>query len=309
MAAVPLKGPHRTGTYLQKMDMRIGLFRRNYLVHIPEGYDGLQELPLVLVVHGAFGTGRGMEKESGFSRLGDKAHLIVVYPQGMGLFDWLRHWNSGHCCGRARKKGVDDVAFLKAVIEEVWTRFGVDRTRVYMVGHSNGGMMTHRFAAQHPEMIAAAAVVSGTIGGKPSYQEPEWRIPVPVHPVPMMVVHGKADKNVSYAGGPHPRYENGLTMLSVSESVRFWIQSNGANPEPQVALLRQERIVRERWTGARNESEVVLYSIEGWGHDWPGLYFTSELVGDPLQGFDVAAVIWSFFEKHQRTFPYTDKQN
>ena len=92
--APPINGP---ATYRERMDLFTGGFQRSYRVHIPSGYYGISALPLVVVIHGAFDTARGIEKFSAFSKLADREHFIVLYPEGTGIFGCLQHWNAGHC--------------------------------------------------------------------------------------------------------------------------------------------------------------------------------------------------------------------
>ena len=115
-----LSQSHITGpkTYKQKMDMRYNLLRRTYHLHVPPGYDGKEPLPLVVVIHGAFDTAKGMEKVTGFSELADRENFLVLYPNGIGLFGFLQHWNAGHCCGKAADDDVDDVRFITATIDD-----------------------------------------------------------------------------------------------------------------------------------------------------------------------------------------------
>jgi len=75
-----------------------------------------------LALHGAFGTAGTMERQSGFSELADREGFVVAYPNGIGLFGHLQHWNAGHCCGRAEMDRVDDVGFLRYVIRDVSSR-------------------------------------------------------------------------------------------------------------------------------------------------------------------------------------------
>ena len=130
-------------TYKNKVDIRISGFRRTYLVHIPPDYNPQNPLPLVVVIHGAFDTAKGMEKFSGFSDLADREGFVVLYPNGMGILGFLQHWNAGHCCGKAANDNLDDVGFVAATIEDVSARLAIDRSRVYMVGFSNGGMLIY----------------------------------------------------------------------------------------------------------------------------------------------------------------------
>ena len=189
------------GTRKYHTDERVSGFRRSFLVHVPTGYTADEPLPLVVVVHGAFSSAKKLERRSGFSDLADREGFVVLYPNGVGLFGLFRHWNGGHCCGKARRAGIDDVGFVMGLVDEVRAGLAIDPDRVYLVGHSNGGMLTHRIAATRGAELAAAAVVSGTIGGHPSPDEPEWIIPPPTHPVPMLIIHGADDPNIPFGAG------------------------------------------------------------------------------------------------------------
>ncbi len=285
--------PLGPGTHKVLVDQRVSGVRRSYYVHVPEGSDGATSLPVVLALHGAFSTARKFERESGLSLLADREGFLVVYPQGIGLGDLFRHWNSGHCCGKARKMNLDDVGFALAAVDDVARRNPVDRSRLYVVGHSNGGMLAYRIAAERSEAVAAVAAVSATIGGVPAANEPEWTVPLPKHPVPVLAVHGRADTHVPYEGGRAEKSRGKSNMISVARSVDLWVNANGCDPDPQVENMNGNLVERQSWSGCGDDAEVLLYSLEGWGHDWP--------VVDSLGGFDATATIWRFFERHRRT--------
>jgi polyhydroxybutyrate depolymerase len=202
-------------SYEAKVDMRFHGFQRTYRVHLPPGYNSGQSLPLVVVLHGAFDTAKGIERISGFSQLADQHNFIALYPNGIGILGYLQHWNAGHCCGKAAADTTDDVGFLSQVIEDACARLAVDRGRIYMTGFSNGGMMVHRFAAERGDLLAAAAPMAASAGGRPDDQTPEWSIPAPVHPLALLVVHGLADGYVPYAGGTSPARDTARQNWSV----------------------------------------------------------------------------------------------
>jgi polyhydroxybutyrate depolymerase len=247
----------------------------------------------VVALHGAFGSAREFERESGFSLLSDREKFLVVYPQGIGLGPLFRHWNSGHCCGKARKMNLDDVGFVLAAVDDVARRNPVDRTRLYLVGFSNGGMLAYRIAAEHPEVVAAVAVASGTIGGVPAPNEPEWSVAPPKQPVSVLALHGRADTHVPYDGGRAAQSRGKSSAISVSRSVGMWVSADGCDPEAQVESMGGGLVERQAWSGCRGDTEVVLYSLNGWGHEWPK--------ENSLGGFDAAATIWRFFERHRIT--------
>ena len=288
------------GTYEHKLELRVYGFRRSYLLHIPEGYDHSNPLPLVVALHGGFGTARQMEEESGLSELADRQGYIVVYPNGITLFGWLQHWNAWHCCGQAMKEGIDDVGFVSRVIDQICQRLKVDRSRIYMVGYSNGGMLAHLFAAQKPEILAAVATISATIASQPSASEAEVCIPPAKAPMPIFLLHGREDDVVPYEkGGVSGNW--GHVYAPVKESVAFWKKANQVDPPPQKEELMAGRILKETWRGNREGGKIVLYTLEGWKHNLPTKYHTRKLPGtDPLLGFHATEHIWQFFKEYRR---------
>jgi len=301
-ATLPEKGFPKTGTYKKKLDIKVMGSRRYYLLHIPKHYDLSEKAPLVLVLHGAFSTPKQVEERSGFSELADREGFLVAYPSGAyGIFGFLKHWNAGHCCGKAARDGIDDVGFLIEVMKDISAQFKVDKKRIYMAGFSNGGMLTYRFAAEHTDMLAAAASVAAAHGGKASSDSPLWVIPKPVEPLPMIIFHARDDLAVPYQGGASPRKGGEREYLSVDEAVDFWVKNNGCRADPITDRLYSGRVTRKTWPDSSGNNDVILYSIENWGHKWPGRYFSGQLEKeDPFRDFDATELVWDFFKQHAK---------
>jgi polyhydroxybutyrate depolymerase len=290
--------PH-PGTYEHRLKIRVYGFSRSYLLHIPKGYDPSTALPLVVALHGGFGTARQMEEESGLSELADREGYLVLYPNGITLLGWLQHWNAGHCCGQAMKDGIDDVGFVSMVIDQTCQRLKVDLSRIYMVGYSNGGMLAHFFAAQRPETIAAVATIAATIGSRPSPSEAEVRIPPAKAPVPIIAFHGREDDVVPYERGRFREWRH--LYVPVKESMAFWITANQCAFVPQRQEMMSGRVLKETWTGKNKRGKAVLYTLEGWKHSLPTQHHTRKLAEtDPLTGFHATEHIWEFFKGHRR---------
>ena len=299
--ALPRMPGPTAATYQAKVDLKIHGFRRTYRVHIPPRYAEAKPLPLVVVVHGAFYTAKKMEHTSGFSELADHEGFIAVYPNGMGIFGFLQHWNAGHCCGKAAADRLDDVGYLAKVIEDVCRRLNVDRQRIYMVGFSNGGMLVYRFAAERGELLAAVAPLAATGGGRPDAASPQWHIPKPSVAMPLLTIHGMDDEQVPFNGGVASDSDAERQYWPVQRTLDVWIGTNQCGIQPQIQEKCRGKVRVTSWGPCRGDCTLVLYQLYGWGHVWPGAFFTNDLPpGDPLRGFDAAHIIWDFFKSKKR---------
>ena len=127
-------------------------------MHLPPQAGDGQPLPLVINFHGGGGEPLGHERYSGMDDLADEEGFIAVYPAGTSRFgDRLLTWNAGGCCGYAQEESVDDVGFVRALIDDLSTVTLIDRSRIYATGLSNGAMMAYRLAAEIPDQIARPA--------------------------------------------------------------------------------------------------------------------------------------------------------
>ncbi|MFP4159285.1 MAG: alpha/beta hydrolase family esterase [Desulfobacterales bacterium] len=260
-------GPAYGKSETVKVDVREMGFRRSYRVHLPEGSAGDGKLPLLVMLHGAFETSKSMERLTGFSDLSDREKFIVVYPNGIGLFGFLQHWNAGHCCGKAQKDSVDDVAFLETVIDDVSSRFPVDPNRIYMAGHSNGGMLACLYAAEKPGRLAGLAMVSGTIGSRDLKKGPWQQIPRPAYGLPVLVIHGFNDKTIPYSGGPSSNHKS-REFISVADTMAFWQSVNQCGEAAREPFCSSRRVSVRQWRPGAHR--LVLHTVHDWAHDWPG---------------------------------------
>jgi polyhydroxybutyrate depolymerase len=306
LACSPSLDPHPARvlageTYSQKLDLSYNGLRRVYRLHVPLSYDPAIPAPLVVVLHGAFSHASQMAERTGWSRLADRDGFVVVYPEGIGLFGLTQHWNAGHCCGPAAAQEVDDVGFVAQVIDDTRAMLDIDSRRIYVTGFSNGAMLTHRFGAEHGERLAAIAPLAGPIGGRPDDDEPIQRIQAPATGLPVIMFHGWADESVPYAGGFAGGGDDGRSYLSARDGASFWAEGNGCASGPQRSELYSGRVTLDAWTDCPDGDEVLLYSVAGWGHRWPGPAMMDELApDDPLRALDATEIIWAFFQRHRR---------
>ncbi|MBN3041141.1 MAG: hypothetical protein JW867_08425 [Candidatus Omnitrophica bacterium] len=303
-----------------------GIFRR-YNVHVPKQYtryDKSRALPALLVFHGGGGNAQSSIEFFSLNEKADKEGFMVVYPEGTGkLIRGLAmgSWNAGECCPPASDDKIDDVGFINGLINKLLDDFNIDPKRIYAAGHSNGALMVYRLACELPDKIAAIAACSAHDAF------PQCR---PYHGVPVLHIHGTADSCAPYEGGEcggcFARFLSlsgiGLRNVnwkcsSVEDYVFFWKKLNYCSDD-QAVIYENKNARCISYNDCLNESEVVLCTVEGMGHYWPGEISSmgacksdadSELcfkwlkvMGKPNSDLIANDIIWDFFKRHTLTW-------
>jgi len=203
-------------------------------LHIPESYDPQTPIPLVLLLHAYTGgnvTGgqpSGQWEEQRLSLLPLAESRGFLYASLDGLRDsanW-QFWAANEDCCDFNNVGVDDQDFLERVIEVICSAYNVDPKRIYLIGHSNGGLMVYEFAAQHSDLIAAAAALA------PPVTVAALATP-PAQPVHILHVQGTSDTLVPYEGGSNtvnfPIRPITLDYVGALGTIERWAQFNGCS--------------------------------------------------------------------------------
>lgn len=280
-----------------------GLDRR-YRVYVPRGV--APRPAVVLALHGGGGHAEQFASENGIDAVADARGFLSVHPDGSGpLVDRLHTWNAGpSCCGWAMDHDVENVGFLEAVLDDLARRTAVDPARVIVTGHSNGAMMTYRFAAERPERVAAAVPVGGAM---------VWSGPPPAIPVPVLHIHSADDPRALYDGGegpPFPGTDRTVVHRSVNEALAFWAEVNACDDDPRVVETRQGRgadrgqtLTRLVWTGCRDGGALEHVRLTEVGHGWPGADarpLLRSIIGRPTNLVDAAEAVWDFGARFTR---------
>jgi polyhydroxybutyrate depolymerase len=259
---------------------------RTFHLYRPQGLNG--PAPLVVMMHGGFGTGDQAEGAYHWDSEADNGHFLVAYPDGL-----MRAWNAGSCCGEPQHTNLDDVGFITAMVTSIGQQLPIDPARVYATGMSNGAMMALRLGCQ-TDMFAAIAPVAGTLltdcGG--------------ARPTSVLQIHGTADDRVPYNGGPgkafggngNPRVD-GPSVESVNATWRA-IDGCGAPTSTTAGDVTTQT------AGCADGRTVELISVAGAGHQWPGGTKSPllERLGapPPSTALDATDTIWQFFAQNHR---------
>jgi polyhydroxybutyrate depolymerase len=298
--------PGTTERTLQQGDLQ-----RRYLVTIPKGYDGRKPAPMVLNLHGFSGNGVAQNASTDMPQQAGARRYVVVAPDGgplkvpiglvpgsenAGSFQGMPFWNlfgpgdvdfgppRGSNLGvDSSLIGADDVSFVAQLLDGLEQELCIDTRRVYAAGMSNGAGMATMLGCILGNRFAAVAAVSGVnLTGKcPGRGR-----------VSVLAVHGDADDTAVYNGNGLLGFQFGNP--SVPERMEQWAKRDGCNDRP-TTKKRGAGLTVTRWKGCAKGIDVQLWTIVGWGHEWPRAGSAKE-----PGVIDATKLALDFFDAHRR---------
>ena len=226
---------------------------RNMLVYAPSGIE--KNRPLIIQMHGMNQDAAYQKNAAKWESIADTARFVVVFPDGQN-----KAWDIS---------GDKDLNFIKAIINEMYSKYEIDKNRVYVSGFSMGGMMSYHVANKMGDQIAAIAPVSGG-GGMNS----------PKRAMPIMHTHGTTDDVVNYN--------------STVNTLKGWVNgqkcsSNSQKIKPYPTIKSGSAASLEIWSGCTDNVEVRLLTIEGKGH-WYSM--------DEAVSVNTSVEIWNFVKNY-----------
>jgi polyhydroxybutyrate depolymerase len=274
-----------------ELEIRVHGRPRYATCYVPSRYDARFAWPLVLAFHPFLQPNRSWERYVRLKHAAERHGFLLVLPRGSG---WLAFRTFRHDPGSQPKKP-DDYAFVAAILESLGSRLSFDRSRIYAIGHSNGGMFGHSLAATHPGLLAGLVAVSGL---------PSAVLTNNVAPLPVMIVHGTSD-NITPWTGPSLMTPRFARFVDLDSTLSQWLRINGATIEPKISAYDrpgdQTRILRFDWPAPPAMAETVLLKIENGGHRWPDpqskIYFP--FTGEQSQDIDMLDVAWEFLSRQR----------
>lgn len=311
-AAQPATAAPRTKNY--KDAIVSGGMRRSFTVHVPKSYDGARPVPLVLAFHGLGMNGVAMEGLTLMDLTAERNGFIVVYPDGVGA-----RWNDGSARG---SNGMDDVGFVSDLLNYLQRSYKIDPRHIHACGISNGGYFTQRLGCEMADRIASIGVISATVTTPVCAScHPRRSMPVVLFlgtEDPLVPREGeskelgKLGEALGIPGVAGAAISSGMAKVggiySANDTAEFWAKINncGSHPREERMPDRNTRdgcqITRETYGGGSGGSEVMVYTIHGGGHNWPG---GSGAVAQDVLGvttYDISAsdLCWEFFRNHSR---------
>lgn len=257
---------------------------RNYRLYIPKAYDSQKASSLIVDLHGYTSNALQEQAYSNFMHIADTANFFVVYPNGTTYgTNGPQFWNAG-----LSPSLVNDVAFISELIDHIRMQYNIDVNSIYSCGMSNGGFMSHTLACALNNKIAAIASVTG------SMFTTQYNSCKPSRVVPVMQIHGTADKTVPYTGN--------TAMLNIDTLIRYWVRTDQCNLVPVIDTVPDKdkadscRAIHYLYKDGAKGSTCEFYKIIGGEHTWPG---ASIKIGVTNQDFNASEKIWLFFRKYK----------
>jgi polyhydroxybutyrate depolymerase len=291
-------------------DRRIRYF--NY--YLPR--DLPKNAPAVVLLHGGtqsmrkiFGRHAGATRE--WLDIAEEEHFLLLVPNGTNPETGdtrgdKQNWND------CRKPGpgvtaistADDVGFIASLIDWAGSKFNIDKTRVYVTGASNGGLMAYRLAVELGDRVAAIAAFVANLPADNQCRSAS-------RPVPVMIVNGTEDPLMPWAGGTIPGRRG--RVLSAEETLNYWLQVNRSDTEnvemSQISDRNphdRSRVTRVRYRPLPGGADVLFYKIDGGGHTVPSIehavpaWARRLLVGTQNRDVEGAREAFSFLRQHLR---------
>ena len=256
--------------------------QRNYILYIPEIYDGSAAVPLVLNFHG-YGSNAAQQMFYGdFRDIADTEGFLLVHPEGT-ILNGDQQWNVGFL---ENGNTTDDVGFTEALIDELANLYTINLDRVYATGMSNGGFMSFLLACQLSEKIAAVASVTGSM-------TPDiYNACNAQQPTPILQIHGTSDSNVPYNGATN--------SLSIEDVTSYWVNYNNCETNPTITTFPDtdttdgSTVEHSVYENTNNGITIEHMKVIGGGHTWPG---SAIILPGTNQDINASMEIWHFFSR------------
>jgi polyhydroxybutyrate depolymerase len=273
---------------------------RSYVIHVPKSYDQTRPTPLIFVLHGGGGQATRMENFTRFDEIAERENFIVLYPQG-----YKRQWNDGRNMESipAQQLNIDDVGFIRTLVDYICMQYSIDTTRIYATGPSNGGFMTTRLGCELSTKFAAIAPIIST------FPKDLVNQCSPARAVPVMLINGTADPLVPYNGGEvRVGKQTRGEVLSTEATIMYWVKNNNCSHTPVITPIEDRdktdgcTATMETYRCSSGNADVILIRVDGGGHTLPGgkQYLSKRIIGNVCRDFIAEEYIWEFFKKHPK---------
>jgi polyhydroxybutyrate depolymerase len=257
------------------LSLQAGPVHGSYELSVPKPGRGRRPRPLILLFYGFDSDPAAFSALTGLPARGAAAGYLVAVP----------HHQAGESEWQFGGHGTD-AAFVAAMVASIERRDCVDRRAVFAAGFSAGAAFTLAYACSHQNQIAAITTVAVEFEAGCT------------RPLPILAFHGTDDPLIPYRNGAIGLSLPGIKVRGTERNMGDWARLDHCRPgAPSIRIGSQ--VVRQQWSGCRRGTEVILYSVLGGGHTWPGAD-PARAIGLTTDQVSATALALSFFASLHR---------
>jgi polyhydroxybutyrate depolymerase len=298
-----------SGAFISRNIAVSGQGTRHYSIYVPPFGSDAGPYPVIVALHGGGGSAMIQASTSQLNKLAHDQKLYVVYLDGTGV---IQTYNGGSCCGSAQTNNIDDVLYVRTVLDDIEANYTVNAAKIFATGFSNGGIMSHRLACAVADRFAGIAAVSGG-SGQFDFNLNQYYACTPARPIPILHIHATNDRNYPFAGGlgeglsATPFYpidstiadwitRNNLTTQVTTEHVtatttcyHYSVIADTSKPSAPVTLCKLD---------PPDVYDATNQIVFGGGHSWPGGVRSPAANSDvPVTDFNAGSYMWGLFNQ------------
>lgn len=233
--------------------------------------------PLLIALHGYQDRSWWLSSYAGLHLLAEEQDITLALPDGE-----QRSWNGIFCCGQAAGDQTDDVAFIRAMINEIANESSIDMDRIYIAGFSNGGILAQRLLAEEPDLFAAGAALMSGVGDR------NYTLDISQAQAPILLINGTDDPLV-----PLNKLRTGpdFSFLPALQTADIWAEHYGLKNRQRTSQTSYDEYTWKSDT--QNKLRLRLYDSS---HRWPQW----RLWGFPDKTPDSTNAMWDFLADHTK---------
>lgn len=249
---------------------------RTYTVFIPDSLP--DNAPVVVYLHG-YGSKTRMRGD--LNAAASRHGFAVCCPDGAPDAKGKDGWKVGYPSQSVMPD--NEEAFLRALLDDVCSKYNLSRENVFCAGMSNGGDLIHQIAYTDPQMFKAYASVAG-LSFSHIYLNKKLS-----QPMALIEIHGTADKTSMWNGDPDntggwgayiavPLAVSAIANNNHCQSV--WTEEMEMKPGSKLTATRHI------FTDSPSGHDVELIEMHGGSHSW----FAKDI--------DTGEIVVSFFSRY-----------
>lgn len=300
VALMPMLAPNLAPASVAPDQFKLESQGREWTVHYAGAELSGAKRPLVVVLHGAGGSGDQYLIKNGWQSAAEKEGFLCIAPTGQsairGQASSFRTnpnlWNSGQLNPLSPRARINDVAFLDELLRHAVKSLNADPQRIYITGHSNGAGMTWRYAAEGNVPLAAIGPVMA----------PPWVMPTEKsRAIPVLAIYGLVDPLVPWNGGKRKNpWGQEQDMAPILGELGRYAKGMGGR-ERGMSPKMPGPVQRYEFGPLRGGAPFTALTIDGQGHGWPGGQesgLPASMIGPDTSHLNATTKLWEFFKKH-----------